>query len=148
MDPFNALRSLENIFVDEQNPYFTSLDGVLYTKNFEEIVHYPSARTAKVFYLPKNVKIIRDQSFSYQSYINSLIFQNEITDVTQYAFTNSNNLRNFIFPLGISLPAAISDILKSYTISYYSIEIHTCPAYCYRYLFDLNILMSIFIIIS
>ena len=42
---FLGAESLVNIFVDENNPEFVSIDGVLYEKNLDELVVFPKGRT-------------------------------------------------------------------------------------------------------
>lgn len=38
---FYSCWSLQNIYVDDENPYYCDLDGVLYTKDMTEIILYP-----------------------------------------------------------------------------------------------------------
>lgn len=144
-DPFSHLELLENIFVDERNRFFTSLDGVLYTKNFEEIVHYPTAKTAKVYYLPKNLKRIRNQAFLNNPSITALIFKNGITSVGHASFYLTTNIRDFIFPLGITLPSLVHNSLKDYTISYYFIEKCSCNITNFNFCAEIGLLSFIFI---
>lgn len=40
---FYSCWSLENVFVDDDNPCYCDIDGVLYDKNLTEIIYYPSA---------------------------------------------------------------------------------------------------------
>lgn len=81
-----ADKSLENITIDEKNPYWTSVDGMLYSKDLSEIVFCPRGRkTAKVldsvttigryaFFmcfdltkveLPAGLKVVSEQAFHY-----------------------------------------------------------------------------------
>lgn len=40
---FYSCWSLETVFVDDENPYYCDIDGVLYNKALTEIIYYPSA---------------------------------------------------------------------------------------------------------
>lgn len=40
---FYSCWNLENIFVDDDNPYYCDINGVLYNKELTEIIYYPSA---------------------------------------------------------------------------------------------------------
>ncbi len=40
---FYSCWNLENVFVDDDNPYYCDIDGVLYNKELTEIIYYPSA---------------------------------------------------------------------------------------------------------
>lgn len=40
---FYSCWSLENVFVDDDNPYYCDIDGVLFDKELTEVIYYPSA---------------------------------------------------------------------------------------------------------
>jgi hypothetical protein len=40
---FYSCWNLENVFVDDDNPYYCDIDGVLYDKELTQIIYYPSA---------------------------------------------------------------------------------------------------------
>lgn len=40
---FYSCWNLENVFVDDDNPFYCDIDGVLYNKELTEIIYYPSA---------------------------------------------------------------------------------------------------------
>lgn len=60
---------LKSIFVDKDNNYFASQEGVLYNKNMTELLIYPEDKVDKEFKIPDNVKKI---SFFYVNHINNL----------------------------------------------------------------------------
>ena len=39
---FYSCWQLQNVFIDDANPYYCDLDGVIYTKDLTEIIYYPS----------------------------------------------------------------------------------------------------------
>lgn len=39
---FYSCWALENVFIDDDNPYYCDLDGVIYTKDMTQIIYYPS----------------------------------------------------------------------------------------------------------
>ena len=43
---FKGCKDLENIYVDAANPYFTSIDGVLYSKDLTRLVCVPAKKTS------------------------------------------------------------------------------------------------------
>ena len=43
---FKGCKDLENIYVDSNNPYFTSIDGVLYSKDLTRLVCVPAKKTS------------------------------------------------------------------------------------------------------
>ena len=59
---FNA-KNLEEIIVDENNPYYTSQDGVLFTKSLYTLIAYPCANTRSSYVVPNEVRHIQDFAF-------------------------------------------------------------------------------------
>ena len=55
---------LENIWVDEENPYFTSQDGVLFTKDLHVLIRYPLANKRTSYTIPDEVFYIADDAFN------------------------------------------------------------------------------------
>ena len=55
--------SLENIYVSEDNPYFTSRDGVLFTKSLYTLIQYPFANKRTEYVIPDEVVFIGAHSF-------------------------------------------------------------------------------------
>ena len=55
--------TLQNITVDPENNYFTSIDGVLYSKDESEISAYPIGRTADEYMIQDGVTTIGSYAF-------------------------------------------------------------------------------------
>lgn len=55
---------LENIFVVDNNPYFSSKDGVLFTKSFYTLIQYPSGSNRTEYILPEETEIIAYCAFN------------------------------------------------------------------------------------
>ena len=53
--------AIQNIVAKDTNPNYTSVDGVLYTKDLKEMVYVSSGRTKEVI-IPDGVETIRDRS--------------------------------------------------------------------------------------
>ncbi|HHZ03050.1 MAG TPA: hypothetical protein GX396_08995 [Tissierellia bacterium] len=51
---------LDEIYVDRQNPYFTSLDGVLFSKDMKTLIRYPGYRTGNSYTVPEGVEKIKE----------------------------------------------------------------------------------------
>lgn len=54
------LASLQKITVHSDNRYYTSVDGVVYTKDKSALVYYPPAKVSHTLLLPKETTDIRD----------------------------------------------------------------------------------------
>ena len=55
---------IENIYVDENNPKFTSKDGVLFTKSLYTLILYPSANERTEYIIPDETYILAYWSFN------------------------------------------------------------------------------------
>ena len=60
---FDNCTSLKNINVDENNLYYKSTDGILYSKSGENLHTYPAGRTADRFIIPSEVTEIANSAF-------------------------------------------------------------------------------------
>ncbi len=60
-----ALTGLQNIFVDPNNPYFTSKDGVLFTKSLYTLIQYPAANERTEYRIPDETAIIAYNALAY-----------------------------------------------------------------------------------
>lgn len=101
---------LETINVDENNPYFTSVDGVLYNKDQTELLFYPNGKTlAKTddegnvidggtLVLPDTVVSIRDNAFYMCSNLYSITFNEGLKTIGTKAFLKCSNLREINLP--------------------------------------------------
>lgn len=59
-----GLNSLSEINVDKDNPYYTSVDGVLFNKDKSSLIVYPIGRQDKSYTVPDSVTTIRGEAFS------------------------------------------------------------------------------------
>ena len=62
-DPFFNNPALTSINVDRDNPYWTSVDGVLYTKDMNVLYHYPAGKSGTSFTVPDGVKYVFEYAF-------------------------------------------------------------------------------------
>lgn len=77
--PFIDCGALEEITVDPENPYFTSVDGVLYNKEMTILVNVPGALGGK-FWIPESVIMIGPKAF----YRNTNVTGVYMTENIQY----------------------------------------------------------------
>lgn len=85
---FKGCGNLENIYVDADNPYFTSIDGVLYSKDLTRLVCVPAGKTSVT--IPSTVKT-QDSDAFYGGKIPVTVSQSGLpfTDVTNQWFASS-----------------------------------------------------------
>ena len=89
---------LVNIIVEEENPNYTSIDGVLFTKNLTELHQYPSGKTEHSYTVPIGVQVLQHCSFSTNPHLQKVEFSHTVTTVNNFALNNCVNLTNIIIP--------------------------------------------------
>ena len=75
--------TLENIYVSEENPYFTSRDGVLFTKSLYTLIQYPLGNKRTSYTIPDEVNHIAYHAFGAGSktYLETLVIGANVSDV-------------------------------------------------------------------
>lgn len=71
--------SVSNFQVDTANPNYKSIDEVLFNKEGNKIIHYPSKKTDSCYTVPNNVSIIGKSCFENNGFLKTLILPPTIT---------------------------------------------------------------------
>ena len=82
----------KEIAVDEKNPHFKSLDGVLYTKSGDTLIRFPSAKLTLNFSVPDGVKCIAPFAFCGALHLSSVTLPSSVLYVEREAFCGCRNL--------------------------------------------------------
>lgn len=61
---FYQAEKLKYIYVNEKNPFLKAVNGVLYSKNMEELIWFPSNQKVQMAFIPLGVKRIRRNAFN------------------------------------------------------------------------------------
>ncbi len=95
---------VERVTVAEDNPYYRSLDGVLYTLrgrfcngekgDCTELKYYPPARHGECFVFPGFVDSISNGAFSACQGLKSVVLSDKVTRIPDEAFANCINLES------------------------------------------------------
>ena len=99
-NPFAACISLREITVDENNPDYTSVDGVLYDKNVETLLACPGSKS--FIDIPSSVTTIGDVAFYYCSALTSVSMP-EVTTIGDYAFAYCSALTSVDIPASVTM---------------------------------------------
>lgn len=92
---FYTCTALEEILVDSSNEYYCSADGVLYTKDMQRLLCFPSCLNIAVFTVPDGVKIISEYAIQYSEYLTEIDLNN-VETIEAFAFHYSS-LKNATF---------------------------------------------------
>lgn len=92
--------NLTAIDVDENNSYYSSLDGVLFSKDKTILLDYPCGRSG-AYIVPDDVTTICDNAFG-GSKITSVTISDSVTDMGEEAFSFCRSLRSVTIGKGIA----------------------------------------------
>lgn len=94
---------VERVTVAEDNPYYRSLDGVLYGQErygrrekgvYTELLYYPPAHPGEHFVIPEFVESIDAFAFSNCQKLKSVVLADKVTSIREGAFQNCINLES------------------------------------------------------
>lgn len=90
----------ENIEIREDNPFFCSIDGVVFSKDKKVLVSYPKNKKGK-YEIPEGTKMIWKNAFK-ESSIPAVKIADSVTCIQSYAFNFCSKLESIEFGTGIS----------------------------------------------
>lgn len=94
---------LSRFTVDSNNPKYTAdAEGVIYTKNQQELVLYPSGRAGEYSTLPTTKKI-RNRAFYYAQKVTKVNFNSALENIDNDAFQTTTALKEITFAAPSSL---------------------------------------------
>ena len=93
---FWKMNSFEEIIVDESNQHYTSIDGVLYSKDKTILHMYPSAKKSESLIIPNGVKTIDESAFYGVSDLGTIVLPHSLKTIKDMAFWNCKSLEKII----------------------------------------------------
>ncbi len=109
--PFGYCPELKEISVAEDNPFFASQDGVLFTKDGSMLLFYPPNREAAEFDIPQNVTAIETNAFLCNRKLNRITVPEGVSTLPTFVFKEAKQLEE------VYLPSTITTI-DSFAFSY------------------------------
>ena len=100
---FSNLPKLQGITVDPANTSFSSINGVLFSKDGTILFTYPPGKTAETYTIPQSVTRINSLSFMNTSYLKEAIIpNNSVETIWVTAFANATGLTRITIPDNIT----------------------------------------------
>ena len=95
---FNTCISLISINVEEQNEYYCSENGILFDKNKERLIRYPSKKTDSSYVIPESVSVIEKYAFASCKLLETITIPNQVTSIEDNAFSSCYSLKSIKIP--------------------------------------------------
>ncbi len=100
---FKNCVNLQNMYVSDDNEYFNSIDGILFSEDGKTIVRYPNGRTDKSYTIPENVIAIGEYSFEYSEHLENVAIHDNVVEIGSNAFLRCSNLTTIKIPNGVKI---------------------------------------------
>ncbi len=143
--PFSFCIALSSIEVDENNPNYCSVDGVLFNKNKTALIQYPAGKTEVKYYeIPNTVTTVQKEAFL-SCPLEAVTIPNSVTNIEEAAFINTKlqsvTLGSSITNIGqyafrdcwdlTSIYSNINDITNTTTSTdaFYNVNMNHCSLY-------------------
>lgn len=84
--------ALNTINVDSANPYYTSKNGIMYSKDMTTLIKFPTARDASDYTFPQSVTEIGRYAFAWCSGTKKIVIPKTVSTIRDGAFFLCSNL--------------------------------------------------------
>jgi|GEM_PF-1106384 len=98
---FIYCHSLNSIDVSSDNANYSSIDGVLFSKDATQLIIYPAGKQGE-YVVPNGTKTIIAQAFADCGKITSVIIPNSVTSIEEYAFAECSALETITIGANVS----------------------------------------------
>ena len=97
---------MSKIIVDAENPYYCSIDGVLFTHDLKTLVRYPMNKAGQYYSVPEGVEIIAESAFHNCTQLKHVTLPGSIDRIGDYAFSETELLTLELPAKPVSIGAA------------------------------------------
>ena len=98
---FARCASLTNIYVDRANPYYQSIDGVLYSCDGKTLLSYPTAKAYSSYPVASGTETIGEYAF-FHSKVQTIFLPDTVSTIGDYAFYYAGELSSINFPTALT----------------------------------------------
>lgn len=98
---FFYCKELKAIEVDKENEHFTSVDGVLYTKDMKKLIVYPIKKVEVSYTIPEGVERIGKCAFYKNEALTEITLPSTLKEIGDMAFFKCENIGLVTLPDGL-----------------------------------------------
>ena len=102
-DNDELIPSVSEVVISETNPYYTSVDGIVYTKDMKTLIGCPPAKDIKEIQISEQTETIGDYAFVSCFKLEKAVIPDNIKHINNGAFVACINLRAVEFPESIKV---------------------------------------------
>ncbi len=98
MYAFAYCTKLMNIFVDDANTVYKSIDGNLYSEDGKILIQYARGKISTSFTVPNSVETIAQYAFESSNILTNIVIPSGVKSIQGYAFSDCSNLLSVTIP--------------------------------------------------
>ncbi len=98
---FFYCKMLKSVEVDKANKHFTSVDGVLYTKDMKKLILYPIMKEDTVYTIPEGVERVGSCAFYKNSTLTKIDLPKTLKEIGDMAFFKCEKISLVTLPDGL-----------------------------------------------
>ncbi len=124
----NLLSVKKGIYVDDANPWYCDVDGVLFTKDMSILLKAPENMGTETYTVPDGVRVLYSYACSDMS-LKNLILPEGLLAIKEHALTYCSSIRKLDIPASVvridkeSLPSFLTEITVSPNNPNFHVEI-------------------------
>jgi len=101
-NPFACCTKVKRLTVDDNNPYFKVVDGILFSKDMKTLICYLPTNSIANYTIPHGVTTIGNDAFFECRNLKSIVIPEGVTDIGFCAFIYCYNLERISIPLSVN----------------------------------------------
>lgn len=99
--PERDIDKFTEIEVDPENPYCTSVDGVLFSKDMKTLVCFPCGKEISTYVVPEGVEVIADCAFADNIWLKKIVLPKSLKKLGMEVFDQCDKLAVLNLPEGL-----------------------------------------------
>lgn len=99
---FDNCPMLLEININEENPNYTSVDGVVFTNDMSNLICYPEGRKNESYTIPNEVTNISKYAIENNNNLKEIIVSSSVNNIDENAFINCDNLEKVVIGNNVS----------------------------------------------